>query len=147
VRRKLLKILLLIPLIFVIFVASVIIYFIVKPIPIDFSKVSKVEFYECGDISEKFRLLSLENNEDIALINGIFKNAKGDWYGKYNTPGCSFGLQVVFYEGNKKKIVELGTDDCGLIICNEAYYQIPEDDFKILEEFLERRGINIHEYI
>jgi len=47
-----------------------------KAIPIDFSKVSKVEFYECGDISEKFRLLSLENNEDIALINGIFKMQK-----------------------------------------------------------------------
>jgi len=49
----------------------------------------------------------LENNEDIALINGIFKNAKGDWYGKYNTPGCSFGLQVVFYEEIRKRLLNL----------------------------------------
>lgn len=132
--------------------AFVCIYSKSRPLPIEFSKVSKVEFYENRGLSEtvnikdfeQFKLLSLENSKDITSTNQIFKNAKGD---RNDSPSCPFGLQIIFYEGNKKTYVDLGTDDCGFLIYSKMYYKISENDFKALQEFLKQHGIDIHKYI
>lgn len=45
---------------------------------------------------------------------------------------------VVFYEGNKKELLEIATDDCGLIRYKGRYYGIPASEMNIIQALIKQ---------
>jgi len=138
--------------IIIIIFGVIFIIFIGKPLPISFSKIDKIEFYDYAanfnednpNNLEEHKLLALTDRDDIAEVNKILKKARSM---RDHSPACPFGIRVVLFRENKKIILKLGTDDCGKLIYKNKYYILPREDFKALQKILEQHGIDIHDFI
>jgi hypothetical protein len=105
-----------------------------KPLPITFDSVTKIEMYHV-DNNEFKKLIVIEKKEDISNVNKIVRNVKGGWK---DIPACPFGVSMIFYDGDKKVSIMIGTDSCGLIEYNEKYYSLPENDIEPLQLLIEK---------
>lgn len=92
-------------------IISMIISMIWTSFPVDLSKVTKIELIESADgVDGKDKVFQLEGEELKGFLR-YFKKTKGIG----DVPSCPFGLPIIFYEGNLKIAMDLGTDSCKMI--------------------------------